>query len=180
MKIGYVRVSTEDQSGDLQRDALAAAGCEKFFSDVASGAKTERDGLSDAIAFARPGDALVVWKLDRLGRSVKHLLDLAQQFKDKGIELISLQDKIDTTTATGKMVFTVLGAIAEFELDLIRERTRAGLTAARARGRKGGRPALAPEKIQMIKTMFQDKNLSPDDIAQALGVHRATVFKYAK
>jgi DNA invertase Pin-like site-specific DNA recombinase len=140
MLVGYARVSTEDQNLDLQKDALQKAGCEKLFTDVASGAKDERAGLAEAIAFLRPGDTLVVWKLDRLGRSLKHLIETVTALQARKVGFRSLQESIDTTTSGGKLIFHVFGALAEFERDLIRERTQAGLQAARARGRKGGRP----------------------------------------
>src|SRR3954467_10501673 len=138
MLVGYARVSTEDQNLDLQRDALTRAGCERIFTDVASGAKDDRTGLAGALAFLRPGDTLVVWKLDRLGRSLKHLIETVTALQARKIGFRSPQESIDTTTSGGKLIFHVFGALAEFERDLIRERTQAGLQAARARGRKGG------------------------------------------
>src|SRR5512146_3189384 len=140
MLVGYARVSTADQTPALQRDALSAAGCGRLFTDTASGAKAERPGLDEALEFLRPGDTLVVWRLDRLGRSLRHLIETVSLLEQRGIGFRSLQESIDTTTSGGKLVFHVFGALAEFERDLIRERTSAGLLAARARGRKGGRP----------------------------------------
>jgi len=140
MKIGYARVSTLDQNLELQTDALEKAGCEKIFTDRASGAKDDRQGLSDAIEFCRQGDSLVVWKLDRLGRSLKHLIETINELHSKKVGFVSVQESIDTTTSGGKLIFHVFGALAEFERELIRERTNAGLTSARARGRLGGRP----------------------------------------
>src|SRR5512142_1859137 len=140
MLVGYARVSTEDQNLDLQRDALQTAGCGRLFTDVASGAKDERVGLAEAIAFLRPGDTLVVWKLDRLGRSLKHLIETVTALQGRKVGFRSLQESIDTTTSGGKLIFHVFGALAEFERDLIRERTQAGLRAARARGRLGDDP----------------------------------------
>ena len=149
MKVGYARVSTYDQDLSLQIDALQRAGCEKTFDDKASGAKAQRPGLSDAMDFLRKGDTLVVWRLDRLGRSLKHLIETVTVLEEKGIGLISLTESINTTTSGGRLVFHFFGALAEFERSLIRERTQAGLQAARARGRKGGRPkALSPQKTQ--------------------------------
>src|SRR5512142_2032540 len=140
MLIGYARVSTMDQTLALQRDALTQAGCERIFTDTASGSRTDRPGLEEALAFARTGDTLVVWRLDRLGRSLRHLIDTVAVLQDRGIGLKSLQEQIDTTTSGGKLVFHVFGALAEFERDLIRERTQAGLLAARARGDRAGAP----------------------------------------
>ena len=140
MLIGYARVSTTDQTLALQQDALTAAGCEQVFSDAASGAVTDRPGLTQALSHLRPGDTLVVWRLDRLGRNLPHLIPTVAGLQERGIGLRSLQEQIDTTTSGGKLVFHVFGALAEFERDLIRERTHAGLAAARARGRLSGRP----------------------------------------
>ncbi len=153
MKIGYARVSTVEQNLDLQQDALSKAGCEKFFQDVGSGAKDERKGLLYAIEFARKGDTIVVWKLDRLGRSLKHLIEVINLLDRKGVGFASLQESIDTTTSGGKLIFHVFGALAEFERELIRERTNAGLYAARARGKRGGRPQKLTEKqIEIAQT----------------------------
>ena len=140
MRIGYARVSTHDQNLDLQKDALKKAGCEKVIVDVASGKKEKRSGLDRARDQLRKGDVLVVWRLDRLGRSLKHLIELMNEMEREGIGFCSLQESINTTTPGGKLVFHIFGALAEFERNLIRERTKAGLDAARARGRKGGRP----------------------------------------
>src|SRR5215216_5603682 len=143
MLIGYARVSTIDQTLALQQDALQQAGCERIFTDTASGARAERQGLDEALDFARAGDTLVVWKLDRLGRSLRHLIETIRQLHERGVGFKSLTEQIDTTTSGGKLVCHVFGALAEFERDLIRERTQAGLIAARARGRHGGRPKSA-------------------------------------
>src|SRR3712207_6386249 len=140
MLIGYARISTLDQSLALQQDALRAAGCERIFTATASGARTDRPGLADALEHLRTGDTLVVWRLDRLGRSLEHLMETIRELHEQGIHFKSLQEQLDTATSGGKLVFHVFGALAEFERDLIRERTRAGLEAARARGRRGGRP----------------------------------------
>jgi DNA invertase Pin-like site-specific DNA recombinase len=139
MKIGYARISTSEQSLNLQTDALEKAGCEKIFSDIASGAKDDRKELLAAIEFCRKGDSLVVWKLDRLGRSLKHLIETINILIEKKVGFVSVQESIDTTTPGGKLIFHVFGALAEFERELIRERTNAGLKSARARGRLGGR-----------------------------------------
>jgi DNA invertase Pin-like site-specific DNA recombinase len=175
MLIGYARVSTADQNLDLQVDALSGAGCEKTFTDTASGAKADRKGLDDAVAFARHGDTLVVWKLDRLGRSLRHLIDVVTELSNRGVGFRSLQENLDTTSSGGKLVFHVFGALAEFERDLIRDRTQAGLAAARARGRKGGRPkALTGDKLRMAKALASNKDATISDICRTLGVSRAT------
>ena len=138
MLIGYARVSTQDQSMNLQKDALTKAGCKEVFEDIISGSKSEREGLDKLLKYVRPGDTVVVWKLDRLGRSLKHLIELVQMFNERGIGFKSLQENIDTTTASGKLFLHIFGALAEFERELIKERTLAGLKAAAERGRKGG------------------------------------------
>ncbi len=182
MKIGYVRVSKHEQSEDLQIDALKKAGCEKWFTDKITGSKFERKGLEEALAYVRPGDTFVVWKLDRAGRSLKHLIDLLNKLKERGIDFISLTEKIDTTTPGGKLIFHMMGALAEFERDLIRERTNAGLEAARARGRKGGRPKVlrTPAKVAMVLSAYHDKKHSIDEICRTFGVSRSTLFRYVR
>ena len=146
--IGYARVSTGDQDTALQLDALRKAGCEKLFEDKASGVKTDRPGLAEAVRYARDGDTLTVWKLDRLGRSMKHLIEIVTELESKGVGFRSITENIDTTTPGGRLVFHLFGALAQFERDLIRERTRAGLQAAEERGRRGGRQAVVtPEKL---------------------------------
>lgn len=177
MKIGYARVSTGEQSTAMQLDALAKD-CEKVFQEVVSGAAKDRPQLAAALEFARPGDVLVVWKLDRLGRTSRRLVELVHQLRDKGIEFQSLTEGIDTTTSMGRFFFTIMAALAEMELELIKERTRAGLAAARARGRKGGRKALAPEKIKAIQTLAADRSNTPAFICKTLGISRATFYKY--
>jgi len=178
MLIGYARVSTLDQSLDLQLDALRKAGCERIFSETGTGAKSDRPQLSEALAFARQKDTLVVWKLDRLGRSVKHLIDTVNDLKERGIGFRSLQENLDTTTSSGKLLFHVVGALAEFERDIIRERTNAGLLAARARGRLGGRPrVLNTKQIQMAKALLQDRQNSINDVCMTLGVSRSTLYR---
>src|SRR5205807_3105608 len=137
---GYARVSTLDQNLDLQNDALEAEGCEKVYTDKTGGTKAERPGLERALADLQAGDRLVVWKLDRLGRLLRHLIETVTNLRDRGVGFQSVREAIDTTTSGGKLIFHVFGALAEFERDIIRERTLAGLAAARARGRKGGRP----------------------------------------
>ncbi len=182
MKVGYARISTEDQTLDPQLDALKSAGCERTFTDTLSGANTERPGLTEALEFLRAGDTLVVWKLDRLGRSLKNLIEVISDLDRRAVGFVSLTEQIDTATSGGKLIFHVFGALAEFERDLIRERTRAGLAAARARGRVGGRPKVAalntPRKIAMAHALYQDKLNSINDICQTLRVSRATLYRY--
>ena len=178
MKIGYARVSTDDQKMDLQRDALTAAGCEKVFTDTASGAKAERPGLADALAFARKGDSLVVWRLDRLGRSLPELVKIVGELEAAGVGFESTTERIETSTAAGRLVFHVFAALAEFERRLIVERTMAGLAAARARGRKGGRPGLPAEKIVAIKALAASGR-GPAEVCKALGIGRSTFYKHA-
>ena len=178
MKIGYARVSTVDQNLDLQKDALEKAGCKKFFTDMASGAVDSRRGLADAIEFARSGDILVVWKLDRLGRSLKHLIETVNLLDSRGIGFASVQEQIDTTTPGGKLVFHVFGALAEFERELIRERTNAGLKAARARGKLGGRPKkLSAKQIELAKKLYADESISIREICETLSISRATLYR---
>jgi DNA invertase Pin-like site-specific DNA recombinase len=179
MKIGYARVSTIEQSMSLQKDALTKAGCKQIFTDTASGAKTDRDGLAQALSHVREGDILIVWRLDRLGRSLKHLIETMSALDERGIGFQSLTENIDTTTSTGKLVFHIFGALAEFERNLIRDRTQAGLAAARARGRQGGRPkALSAQQIAMLQTLYQDKVNSIEQICETLHISRATLFRY--
>jgi len=147
MLLGYARVSTNDQNLDLQLDALRSHGCERFFSDVVSGAKACRPGLDDMLRDARPDDVIVIWKLDRLGRSLKHLVELVAKLNERKIGLQSLNDPVDTTTAQGKLVFNIFASLAEFEREIIRERTNAGLAAARARGRTQGEESLDYQKM---------------------------------
>lgn len=179
MKIGYARVSTQDQTAALQLDALRAAGCERIFEDTASGANTDRPGLADALAFARPGDVLVIWRLDRLGRSLRDLIDLAADLREREVGLCSLQEAIDTTTAGGKMLFHIMAALAEFERNLIQERTKAGLASARARGRKGGRRGISPAVKEAIKSAAADPSANITAVCEALGINRATFYRHA-
>jgi DNA invertase Pin-like site-specific DNA recombinase len=181
MLVGYARVSTQDQTLDLQKDALEKIGCTKIFTDTASGAKAERKGLEDALNYVREGDILVVWRLDRLGRSLKHLIDTITELNKKGIGFKSIQENIDTTTSGGKLVFHIFGALAEFERDIIKERTQAGLNAARARGRKGGRPKkLTTKTVEQAKTLYNNRKHSIDEICKTLHVSRATLYRYLK
>lgn len=179
MRIGYARISTVDQNLDLQEDALSKAECKKIFQDVASGASDTRKGLAEAIEFARPGDVVVVWKLDRLGRSLKHLIEIINQLHEKKVGFMSLQEKIDTTTSGGKLIFHVFGALAEFERELIRERTQAGLKAARARGRQGGRPKkMTARQVAMARKLLSDKTNSVAEVCRTLQVSRSTLYRY--
>jgi DNA invertase Pin-like site-specific DNA recombinase len=181
--IGYARVSTQDQHLHLQQDALNSAGCIKIFTDTISGAKIERQGLDEALNYIREGDILVVWRLDRLGRSLKDLIEQLNQLHNRNIGFKSLTENIDTTTSGGKLIFHIFGALAEFERDIIRERTNAGLTAARARGKKGGRPKspISEErKLQMAKKMYEDKTIPVEDIYKGLGIPRSTFYKYVR
>src|SRR6266487_5222994 len=182
MKIGYVRVSKQEQHEALQIDALKEAGCEKWFMDKMTGSKAERKGLDEALAYVRPGDTFVVWKLDRAGRSLTHLIELLKGLQERGIEFISLTEQIDTTTPGGKLIFHLMGALAEFERDLIRERTNAGLAAARARGRIGGRPRKLSTngKVALARRLFEDPNHSLDDICSTLGISRSTLYRYVR
>lgn len=177
MLIGYARVSTDDQTLDLQLDALKAAGCDKLFTDKASGAKADRPGLLEALSFARNGDSLVIWRLDRLGRSLKDLLIRLEELEKNGIQLKSLQESIDTSTAVGRMVFQVAGAFAEFERNIIRERTRAGLSAARARGRKGGRKGTDNNKITAAISLYKQKQMTINEIEKATGVSKSVLYR---
>ncbi len=178
MLIGYARVSTTDQTVALQDDALRAAGCERLFQDVMSGSTTERPGLTAALDHCRQGDVLVVWKLDRLGRSLAHLIEMVQQLEQAGVGLKSLQENLDTTSVGGRLIFHIFGAIAEFERGLIRERTQAGLEAARARGRVGGRPRrLAPDQVAMARRLIEQPNVGIKQVAEMLRVSRQTVYR---
>lgn len=179
MLIGYARVSTEDQLLDLQRDALAKAGCERVFEDTASGAKAERVSLTALLATLRQGDTVVTWRLDRLGRSLKDLIRLVEQLDAAGVGLRSLQENIDTASIGGRLVFHLFGALAEFERNLIRERTQAGLSAARARGRKGGRKKrLDPAKQAFALCLYHERNHTVLEICRLMGIGRSTLYNY--
>jgi len=181
MLIGYARVSTSDQTLNLQKDALEKIGCTKIFTDTASGAKAERKGLEEALGYVRQGDTLVVWRLDRLGRSLKHLIETITDLNNRKIGFKSIQENIDTTTSGGKLVFHIFGALAEFEREIIRERTKAGLQAARARGRKGGRPKLLTgKKAAHLQELYNNKNNSISEICNTLNISRATLYRYIK
>ena len=176
--IGYARVSTNGQDLALQTKELKAAGCKNIFTDKVSGAKSERPGLDDCLKALRPGDTLVVWRLDRLGRSIRHLIDLLQALAEREVGFRSLQETSDTTSPGGRLVFHVFAALAEFERDLIRERTNAGLAAARARGRTGGRPlSLSPDQSRAARRMYEQKDMTVAQIGTVLGVSRTTIYR---
>lgn len=179
MKIGYARVSTPDQYLRLQEDALKSAGCKEIFTDVVSGVKTQRPGLEKAITFLRAGDMLVVWKLDRLGRSITHLIETINSLQKKEISFKSLQENIDTTTSGGKLIFHMFSALAEFECGLIQERTQAGLKAARARGRMGGRPPLLDTRqINRMVEMYDEQKNTVAEICKIYNISRPSFYNY--
>jgi DNA invertase Pin-like site-specific DNA recombinase len=181
MLIGYARVSTHEQTLNLQQDALTKAGCTKIFTDTASGAKAERKGLEQALSYVRKGDTFVVWRLDRLGRSLPHLIATMTDLEERGIGFKSLTENIDTTTSGGKLIFHIFGALAEFERNLIRERTQAGLLAARARGRRGGRPiVLTARQLSIAKALYSDKQHSIAEICRTLKISKATLYRSIK
>ncbi len=184
MKIGYARVSTKDQNLDRQIDSLTAAGCEKIFSDKLSGAKFDRPELNLLKAQLRPGDIVVIDKLDRLGRSLKDLITIVSEFEANGISFVSLQDNIDTTTASGKLIFHIFASLAEFERSLISERTKAGLTAARARGRLGGRPKglsdEAKKTAMAAETLYKNQQHSVSEICRQLSISKPTLYNYLR
>ena len=181
MLIGYARISTHEQTLALQQDALHKAGCNKIFTDTASGAQAERRGLEEALRYVRKGDTLVVWRLDRLGRSLTHLISTMTALEQRGIGFKSLTENIDTTTSGGKLIFHIFGALAEFERNLIRERTNAGLVAARARGRISGRPkALSPRQIRIAQSLYDDPKNSIPEIYRTLKISKVTLYRYIK
>lgn len=184
MKIGYARVSTKDQNLDLQKDALEKAGCKKIYSEQVSGAKIERKQLDELIKQVRKGDIIIVWKLDRLGRSLRDLVNLISKFQEMEVGFKSLQDSIDTTTPTGKLTFHLFAALAEFERDIISERTKAGLKSARARGRLGGRPKglskQAQNKSRLAESLYKEKELSIKEICDYLSISKPTLYRYLR
>jgi DNA invertase Pin-like site-specific DNA recombinase len=184
MKIGYARVSTKDQSLSMQVDALKQAGCTQIHEEIASGAKTARPVLDEIIRNIREEDTLVIWKLDRLGRNLAHLIHLTTKLIEKKVGLISLNDPIDTTTAQGRLVFGIFASLAEFERELIRERTNAGLKSARARGRKGGRPKgmtpAAIEKATIAEALYKNGSIPVKKIAEQLGISKTTLYLYLR
>ena len=184
MKIGYARVSTKEQSLAMQVDALKKAGCDKIHEEIASGAKTSRPVLEEIMRNLREDDTLIIWKLDRLGRNLAHLIHLTTKLIEIKVGLISLNDPIDTSTAQGRMVFGIFAALAEFERELIRERTQAGLTSARARGRKGGRPKgmtqAAIEKATIAEALYKNGSIPVKKIAEQLGISKTTLYVYLR
>ncbi len=179
MLVGYARVSTVDQNLDLQIDALKKAGCGEIFKEVISGAKAERKALNEALRYLRGGDTLVVWRLDRLGRSLRHLIELINELNGRNIGFKSLIEAIDTTTPTGKFFFHVTGAFAELERNLIQERTQAGLKAARARGRNGGRPkAIDQETFEMALHLYNERKMYVSTICKKFGIAKRTFYRY--
>ena len=184
MKIGYARISTKEQSLSMQVDALKKSGCDQIHEEIASGAKTARPILEEIMRNIREGDILVIWKLDRLGRNLVHLIHLTTQLIEKKVGLISLNDPIDTSTAQGRMVFGIFASLAEFERELIRERTQAGLTSARARGRKGGRPKgmtqAAIEKATIAEALYKNGSIPVKKIAEQLGISKTTLYLYLR
>jgi DNA invertase Pin-like site-specific DNA recombinase len=184
MKIGYARVSTKEQSFDLQLDALRKAGCKKIYQETVSGTKAARLQLDLMLDNLRAGDVLVIWKLDRLGRSLRHLVELVHGLIEKGVGLKSLNDPIDTTTPQGRLGFNLFASLAEFERDLIRERTQAGLSAGRARGRRGGRPRGLPSNAEVTaraaETLYTERKLSVRQIADRLGISKSTLYAYLR
>jgi len=181
MLIGYARVSTFDQNLDLQKDALTKAGCERIIDETASGKNTARPGLNSIKEILRKGDTLIVWRLDRLGRSLKDLIEWINYLDSMGVAFKSLQESIDTSTTTGKLIFHVFAALAEFERNLIKERTQAGLVAARARGRLGGRPkSLDSDKRQAVAKLYEDGKMPVMEICQMFNISKPTLYKYVK
>jgi DNA invertase Pin-like site-specific DNA recombinase len=184
LKLGYARISTKDQNFDLQIDALQKSGCSKIYQEVVSGAKSERKELTAILEHCREGDTIVVWKLDRLGRSLRHLVELINFLSEKKVGLISLNDPIDTTTAQGRLCFNIFSSLAEFEREMIRERTQAGLSAARSRGRKGGRPKGLSESAEATacaaETLYLEKKLGVQQIADKLNISKKTLYSYLR
>lgn len=179
MLIGYARVSTVDQNPDLQIDTLKSAGCQRIFVEKASGAQRERPELARALDITRSGDTLIVWRLDRLARSLKQLIETVEDLEVRGVAFRSLTEAVDTSSPGGMLVFQIFGALAQFERSLIRERTSAGLAAARARGRKGGRPpALSPRDVKAAKAMMADPDITMGQVADKLGVAVSTLYRH--
>jgi DNA invertase Pin-like site-specific DNA recombinase len=181
MRVGYIRTSKKDQNPELQRRELEEFGCEWIFEEQISSRKADRPQLRAALEYCREGDELVVWKLDRFGRSLKELIELVNGLSERGIEFVSLREHLDTTTPGGKLVFHVFGAVAEFERDIIRERTMAGLEAARARGRKGGRkPVMDEQKLALASAMLKNRDIPVREVCEAVGVSRSTLYRHLR
>jgi len=179
MLLGYARVSTDGQDHALQLDALGAAGCEKLFVETGSGSRSDRPELAKLMEVAREGDMVVCWRLDRIGRSLRHLIEMAERLQQRGIAFRSLTENIDTSTPSGRFLFNILGALSQMEREIIVERTRAGLVAAAVRGRRGGRPAaLDASKIRAAKAMLASGNMSGIEVAQQLGCAASTLYRH--
>lgn len=179
MKVGYLRISGRDQSPNLQHDALKAAGCDRIFADVASGSRSDRPQLLEALRFARAGDCLVVWRLDRLARSVPHLIQIVGDLQERDVSFVSLTENLDTTTPGGLLLFHVMGAIGQFELALNKERTSAGLAAARQRGRVGGRPrSMTEQNVVAAKAMLRSNEMTAAEVARQIGVSVSTLYRW--
>jgi DNA invertase Pin-like site-specific DNA recombinase len=177
MIIGYARVSTMDQNLNLQIDALERYGCGRIYEEKLAGTKKDRPKLAEMMTILRPGDKVVIYKLDRISRSTKHLIDLSEFFNKKGVEFVSIEDSIDTSTPMGRFFFRILASIAELERDIVSERTKAGLTSARARGRNGGRPKVSQKKIDLALKMYNSRHYSIREIVNASGVSQATLYR---
>jgi DNA invertase Pin-like site-specific DNA recombinase len=177
MIIGYARVSTIDQNLDLQIDALKKYGCERIYEEKITGTKKDRPKLAEMMTILRPGDKIIIYKLDRISRSTKHLIDLSEFFEIKGVEFVSIQDSIDTSTPMGRFFFRILASIAELERDIISDRTKDGLTSARARGRVGGRPKVQGKKLDIALKMYKSKQYSIREIVEATGISQATLYR---
>jgi len=176
--LGYARVSTAEQNADLQTDELTSAGCYEVFVDHASGVLDRRPELEKVLERLRPGDTLVVWRLDRLGRSLRHLIDTVTALDERGVGFRSLRESIDTTTAGGRLVFHLFGALAQFEREIIRDRTMAGLSAARARGRNGGRPSkLSPDQVRAARRLYDEREHTVEQIGGMFGVSRTSIYR---
>ncbi|MFN7095373.1 MAG: recombinase family protein [Burkholderiales bacterium] len=180
MKFGYARISTLEQNLNLQTDALTVAGCEEIITDEVSGSSVERPGLNKLLEKLRNGDELIVWRLDRLGRTIRHLIELINNFNSRGIIFRSLTENIETSTNNGRLIFNIFASLAEFERNLIRERTMAGLNAARARGKKGGRKPKETSKIEAAIQLYNKRELTVEQICKAIGLSRGTLYKYIK
>lgn len=178
MIFGYARVSTQDQNLHLQIDELQKFGVEKIYQEKVTGTRKDRPELENMIKMLREGDTVVVWKLDRIGRSMRHLIELIEEFKNKKVNFVSLKENIDTSTATGKLIFNIFASLAEFERDIISERTQAGLTAARARGKKGGRPPKKKDKVALALKMYDSKQYSINEIVEATSLSKTTLYRY--
>ena len=180
MIFGYARVSTQDQNLDMQIDELKKQGCERIYKEKITGTKKDRPELEEMLKTLRAGDTVIVYKLDRISRSTKHLIELSDFFNENNVEFISIQDKIDTSTPMGRFFFRMMSSIAELERDIISERTKGGLASARARGRKGGRPKVDEKKVQLAKKMYDSKEYSISEIVKATGISQATLYRYIK